>query len=205
MKVFRLSFIAFICVAGCSRGPAALHPPSVSSATAARAAIEKYDRNGDGKLSNDELAAAPELLVIADQCDANNDRALDADEIQAGIEKWKDSAVGPRQVPFTITLDSRPLAGAMVNLVPASFFGSELKGATGKSGPTGGGQLAMSPEDMPKAAPKLALVQAGLYRVEITHPSVKIPAKYNAESTLGIEVSSSNPGPQGVHWSLSTH
>ena len=154
---------------------------------------------------NDELAAAPELLAIAGQDAANNDAALDADEIQSGIEKWKDSAVGPRQVPFIITLDSRPLVGAMVTLKPASFFGSELKGATGKSGPTGGGQLATSPEDLPKAAPKLALVQAGLYRVEITHPSVKIPAKYNTESILGIEVSSSDPGPQGVHWSLSTH
>ena len=130
---------------------------------------------------------------------------LDADEIRAGIEEWKQNAVGPRQVPFTVTLNGRPLAGATVRLVPASFFGSELKGASAESGPTAAGYWQCRPRTCPSTLLKLALVQAGLYRVEITHPSVKVPAKYNTESNLGIEITSSNPGPQGVYWSLSTH
>ena len=32
-------------------------------------------------------------------------------------------------------------------------------------------------------------VQQGLFRVEITHPTVTIPAKYNIETKLGKEVS----------------
>jgi hypothetical protein len=62
----------------------------------------------------------------------------------------------------------------------------------------------MSPDDMPKNAPKMPLVQPGLYSVEITHPSTKIPAKYNTATTLGIEVSSASPGPEGAVWNLTT-
>jgi hypothetical protein len=57
---------------------------------------------------------------------------------------------------------------------------------------------------MPKGAPQIELMQPGLYRIEVTHPSRKIPAKYNTETTLGIEITSANPGPRGVHWSLTT-
>ena len=32
-------------------------------------------------------------------------------------------------------------------------------------------------------------VRPGMYRIAITSPDVKIPAKYNDETTLGIEVS----------------
>jgi hypothetical protein len=60
----------------------------------------------------------------------------------------------------------------------------------------------MAAEDRPKNAPNMPLVQPGIYRVEITHPSVKIPAKYNTETTLGIEITSASPGPEGAIWSL---
>jgi hypothetical protein len=38
----------------------------------------------------------------------------------------------------------------------------------------------------------------GMFRVEITSPDVKIPAKYNTETTLGVEVSPvTNPYQSG--------
>jgi hypothetical protein len=60
----------------------------------------------------------------------------------------------------------------------------------------------MAREDMPPHAPKMPLVQPGLYRVEITHPTAKIPAKYNTQSSLGIEITSGNPGTEGAKWAL---
>jgi hypothetical protein len=176
----------------------------VNPATAAREAIIEYDRNGNGELSKDEWSTSPELAAVEKRYDANSDGVLEAGEIRAGVEEWRQNAVGPRQVPFTVSLNDLPLPGALVRLVPATFFGSHLKGASSETSPSGGGLLTMAPDDMPQGAPKLALVQPGLYRVEITHPSRKLPAKYNTETTLGIEITSSNPGPQGVHWSLNT-
>jgi hypothetical protein len=121
-----------------------------------------------------------------------------------GIRSWQQTGVGARTVPFTIRFNDRSLAGAMVRLVPADFLGDAVKGATGESSASGGGQLNMAPEDRPRNAPNMPLMQPGLYKVEITHPSSKIPAKYNTETTLGIEITSGNPGPEGITWSLST-
>jgi len=191
-------------MSGCSSRPAALYPPKINPTKAARAAIEALDRDGDGKLSKGEWGASPELSAIARQYDKSGDGMLDTDELQAGFVAWQENSPGPRQVPFSVSLDNQPLVGATVRLVPAAFFSSEIKPASAQTGPGGGGMLTLAPEDMPKGAPKIELMQPGLYRIEVTHPSRKIPAKYNTETTLGIEITSANPGPQGVHWSLST-
>ena len=46
-------------------------------------------------------------------------------------------------------------------------------------------------------------MQPGLYRVEITHPTVTLPAKYNTETTLGREVSGDSLVGVDVHFELS--
>jgi len=181
-----------------------VRPPDVDANDAAQAAMEQFDRDADGKLSEAELAASPPLAAAREGYDTNGDGALQAEEIAAGIQSWQQTGVGVRTVPFTVRLNGRPLAGATVRLVPADFLGDAVKGATGETSPSGSGQFNMAPEDRPKNAPNMPLMQPGLYHVEITHPSVKIPAKYNTETTIGIEISSANPGPEGAKWALSS-
>jgi len=196
--------LLLVSAVGCSRGPGALRPPKVDIDDAAEAAISEFDQNSDGKLSKEEWSNSGALMAVVDHYDGNKDGSLDSDEIRAGLQNWQDRAVGPRPVPFVVQLDKVPLAGATVRLVPATFMGDQFKPATAEAGVGGAGHLAMSEADRPKNAPaNMALVQPGLYSIEITHPSKKIPAKYNTQTTLGIEVHSGNPGPQGVVWSLS--
>ena len=204
MKYQRHVLLALICAAGCSGQPGAVRPPDVDPGDAAQAAIEKHDRNADGALSKDELSSAPELASVIDTYDTSSDGALSVDEITAGIEGWHQAGVGARSVPFTVTLDGRPLAGATVRLVPADFVRDGVKPAEGTTNANGAGQFNMAPEDRPKNAPNIPLMQPGLYKVEITHPSTKVPAKYNTVTSLGIEISSGNPGPQGITWALSS-
>ncbi len=198
--------ILFLLVAtmGCSRGPSALRPPKVDAKAAAKSAIAEFDRDGDGKLSKAEWSTSGALLAIAERCDINKDGMLDIDEIRSGIENWQENAIGPRSLPFSVRLDNRPLEGAVVRLVPATFMGAGIPPAAAETSSGGGGQLAMAEADRPRNAPNMPLVQPGLYSVEITHPSKKIPAKYNTQTTLGIEVTSSSPGPEGTIWSLSS-
>jgi hypothetical protein len=198
------AIVLAIVTAGCSGRPGAVRPPDVDSSGAASRAIEEFDRNGDGKLSTEEWAASPALNASSKTYDANSDGVLESDEIEQGIESWQSTGVGARPVPFKVQLDGRGLAGAQVRLVPAPFLGGSVKPAAGESGPGGGGSLSLAPEDMPRNAPKMPLVQPGLYAVEITHPTAKIPAKYNSETTFGMEVSSASPGPEGVVWNLKT-
>jgi hypothetical protein len=132
------------------------------------------------------------------------DGFLESGELHQGIEAWQNTGVGARPVPFRVDLNGRALAGASVRLIPAPFLGDAVKPASGESGPGGGGSLSMSAEDMPSNAPKMPLVQPGLYNVEITHPTTEVPAKYNSQTTLGIEITSGNPGPEGVVWTLTS-
>lgn len=195
--------VLVLLAAGCSGRPGAIRPPDVDADGAAAQAVELHDRNGDGRLSKEEWSASPELVAVAPAYDTNGDGNLDLDEITNGFAGWAQSGVGARAVPFVIVWNGRPLAGATVRLVPAPYFDDALKGAAGEAGPGGAGQLNMAPEDRPPNAPDIPLMQPGLYRVEITHPSVKLPEKYNSGTTLGIEISAINPGPQGITWSLS--
>lgn len=189
---------------GCSGKPGAIDPPKINASGAASAAVEQFDRNGDGQLAKDEWMASPELAAVVGAYDANKDSVLTSDEIAAGISAWKNSGMGLRPVSFSVEFNGQPLAGAQVHLVPAAFLGGNVKEAVGETSLGGAGRMDLKPEDKPSKAPKMALMQPGLYRVEITHPTTKIPAKYNTETTLGIEITSSNPGPLGANWSLST-
>lgn len=202
MKFLSHIFLIFAPIVGCSGRPGAVGLPNVDPSTAAGAAIDELDRSGDGQLSKDEWSASAPLASVATQYDGNQDGNLSSDEIAAGIARWIQTGVGARQVPFTVVLDGRGLSGATVRLVPAPFLGLGLKGAFGETSASGSGMLNMAPEDRPKNAPNIPLMQPGLYEVQITHPARPIPAKYNTQTTLGIEISSGNPPPQGVTWSL---
>jgi hypothetical protein len=191
--------------AGCSGRPGAIRPPNVNASSAASQAIQLYDRNGDGQLSKDEWLASAAVASVAAAYDKNADGKLSAHEIHEGIDAWQQSGVGARSVPFVVRWNGRPLAGATVRLVPALFLGDVVKTASGKTGTSGAGQLSLAAEDMPKNAPNIPLMQPGLYTVEITHPSTKLPAKYNTQTTLGIEITSGNPGPEGAIWTLTTN
>jgi hypothetical protein len=195
--------LACLLVSGCSRGPGAIRPPDVDADAAAAEAIELYDKSGDGQLAKEEWSASPALAAVAPSYDKNADGILVDDEIAEGIGAWKQSGVGARAVPFVVQWNGRPLAGATVKLVPAPFLAEALKGASGETSPSGAGQLSVAPEDRPRNAPNIPLMQPGLYHVQITHPTTKIPAKYNTETTLGIEISRGKPGTEGAVWSLS--
>ena len=189
---------------GCSGRPGTIRPADVDAAAAAQKAIELYDKSGDGQLAKDEWSSSPALSAVATNYDKNGDGTLLEDEVASGIDAWKQSGVGARVVPFTVQWNGRRLVGAKVLLVPAPFLDDVLKPANGEAGPGGAGQLGLAPEDRPRNAPNIPLMQPGLYHVEITHPSTKIPAKYNTSTTLGIEITSGNPGPDGIVWALSS-
>jgi hypothetical protein len=137
--------------------------------------------------------------------DADKDGALSRDELAAGIGSWEQRGTGALALPFKVLLDNRPLGGAEVKLVPVSFLGDAVKPATGVAGDSGSGSLKLAAADRPaNLPPHIPVIQPGLYRVEITHPTTTLPAKYNTESTLGIEAAIAGQSPAGVTWSLTS-
>jgi hypothetical protein len=186
---------------GCSGRPGRLAPPDIDSDDAADAAIEQLDANGDGQLDEGELAKSPALASAKSRYDADGSGALSAEEIAAGIRRWAEGKMGAVSVPFVVQWNGRPLDGVQVRLTPEPFLGDEAKGGVGEI-ERGVGYLTWAPEDRPSGAPNVPLIPPGLYRVEITHPSIQIPAKYNSSTTLGIEIAKDTLTTGGITWAL---
>ena len=95
-----------------------------------------------------------------------------------------------------VMLDGKPLSGAVVEFVPEPFLGDQVKPASGTVNQFG--DVAPTVSDADKPDPKLpGGVHFGLFTVKISKPSgakETVPARYNANSTLGLEVSYDEPG-----------
>ena len=97
------------------------------------------------------------LASVGNQYDKNQDGTLSSDEIAGGIAAWNQTGVGARQVPFTVQLDGRGLSGATVRLIPASFLGDGLKGASGQTAPVAVGCWTLHPKFGQKMLPTFLL------------------------------------------------
>ena len=88
-------------------------------------------------------------------------------------------------ITCSVTLNGLPLEGANLTFVPEKFLGTGIpvaKGVTDKAGMAV--MLSEGPENVRG-------VSFGFYRVEISKQQggrESLPAKYNAQTTLGIEV-----------------
>ena len=67
--------MAITTVAGCSYRLPTLKPPKFDPVAAAKAAMEQYDSDGDGKVGKSELKSAPGLNAALDRIDENGDGA----------------------------------------------------------------------------------------------------------------------------------
>ncbi|MGA2033484.1 MAG: hypothetical protein ABSG68_14610 [Thermoguttaceae bacterium] len=170
---------------GCGGGQSRVYPPAIAS-DAAQKAMELYDSNKDGFLEGAELDKVPGLKAALKQVDTNGDGKINAEEISARIASWKTSKAARLNTACKVLRKGKPLSGATVTLVPESFLGTALKPATATTDQSG---MAMFSVDGPGGLPG---VPPGFYRVEVTKSGEDIPAKYNTETVLGMEVAVDN-------------
>jgi hypothetical protein len=185
--------ILAILVGGCSRGPQRVSAPHVNPRSAANAAMELYDTNHDVKLSNEELAKCPGVLVNLDRYDANHDKSIDLEEFAQHLADLLKNGTGATQLACNITYDGRPLSGAKVVLEPEPYLGNEVQPAEGVTTSFGQAQVGMPPDKAPSALKAMKLIHYGTFKVRITHPTINLPPKYNTETTLGYETIPGQP------------
>jgi len=191
------SFLGFSLLAGlliqgvgCSSpGGSAIRAPSVDPQDAAGRALELYDTDGDGLLSEKELNACPGLLSALKRYDADGDSRISLEELAAKLDRVFASGTGMVSVRCSVIFRGRPLRGAHVRYVPEKFLGESVLPAEGTTDDTGDARLMVPDELMPQDQRGLRTMQPGVYRIEITHPNAKLPAKYGGEeSPLGHDV-----------------
>src|SRR6187397_2523524 len=85
-----LGCTALIAIAGCGGIKKYMVDPVVAS----KAAMEQYDKNGDGLLDETELKTCPALLRALHAYDESKDKKLSADEIGAQIKDMYEQASG---------------------------------------------------------------------------------------------------------------
>ncbi|HEY4235040.1 MAG TPA: hypothetical protein VGM76_16525 [Lacipirellulaceae bacterium] len=188
-----LAFELCLLSVGCNRGPTAVKPPYIDPVEAGRQAIELYDTDHDGELSDQELAACPGILQHRDLYDADHNGKVSRQEVEDRIRKLRSSRIGLTKLTVQVRLDGRPLASAEIKLIPEKYLGDDIKAAVGKTGSSGLAMMRIPDQDLPASQHGLIGVHYGTYKVEITHPTVKVPAKYNTQTTLGYETERGNP------------
>ncbi len=177
---------------GCSETPPSLKMPPLDPAAIAKEAVSRYDTNADGKLDAQELQASPALAALLGTVknqDAGHPDSLTAEDIAARVAAWRQSGsvlIGGRS---KITLDGKPLAGAVVTWEPEPYLGSSYRPLSGTSNDHGYAYIAPAQEGY-------AGIYPGLYTVRISKKvegKETIPACYNEKSLLGREVAADAP------------
>lgn len=179
-----LGLFAFIVASGCRSKVTTI---SVDPAVAGPAAIKLYDKNGDGLLDETELKACPALMRELGAYDKNGDKKISAEEVGEQIGSMYGHNPGLVSLSCTVTYDGAPLSGATVKFIPEPFLGEGIKTAEGITDGAGVAALGIPPEELPKELKRHSFLRVGIYRVEITHPTKKIPPKYNTNTELGYE------------------
>jgi hypothetical protein len=165
----------------------------------ADAALREFDRNSNGTIEGAELDACPGLKSAFAGIDKDRDGALSRDELVERFSAYQ--AAGTLSVPITVTLDGSPLADATLTFTPEPCMGGSVKAATARSAENG----AVGSYEI--AGTGYAGLHAGLYRVTVSRLDASgtetIPARYNAQSTLGCEVFGGR-GSSGINFKLTS-
>lgn len=167
--------------------------PRVDPQAAADKAIELYDANQDQQLDSEELARCPGIKVMLTLYDQDNNGRVDRAEIAQRLGDLLKNRVGLTQLRSHVTYRGRPLPDANVVFEPEPYLDDDVQTAHGTTDAHGSAQMCIAEELLPENLRKMKLVHYGTYRVRITHPTIKLPAKFNSETTLGYETKIGDP------------
>ena len=156
--------------------------------------MAEYDTDSDGEISKSELKKSDGLsMLTSGQEMMQPEMRLDSDESGTISEaefanKFRECFKSMRQsYSCRVTYRGRPLPGATVTLVPESFMG-DAPTASGETNEDGVCDV-VGEDGLIGTVP-------GIYKIEVTHPEVKIPSKYNTAMTLGTALDTTNPYAQ---------
>ena len=185
-QLLRFGVFSGVLVCGCSFRPSRVEVPQIDPAQAAAAAAEQYDSDGDQNISESESPACPALAGSFKLYDADHNGLVSKAEIQSRLEAMLGSGIGRMPCMCVVYAgdSDRPIVGARVRVVPEPFLGGAIQPGEGVTN-----QRGIAKPVTIDAPPGLPGIEFGLYRVQITHDRLKIPARYNTKTELGFELS----------------
>lgn len=193
--MFRLRVLVAMCllvhVVGCGGAPS-IEAPKFNAKKIAAGAMELYDVDADGFLTQEELAASPGLRDGTRTIDQDDDQKLTADEIVARMEGLIASKNGSQNSSCQFKhANGQPVVGAKITFEPEAFLDDVIVPGTGKTNSRGEAELTCSATPFG--------IQPGFYRIRVSKvegSQETIPAEFNSASTLGAEVSGLTRGDE---------
>ncbi len=174
-------FLVSMLFVGCSGGPSAIKPPRLSPKSAVSQAMAKLDTNSDGMIDEDELESCPGLKAGLRTTDQDGDKKISEAELLERLETWATVTTGSFPVECQFIYNGKPVADTEVIFEPVFFLADSISPA--KSTTDNTGAAAPKSEALPHG------MQFGYYTIRLNGGTTPLPAKFNTESTLGIEVS----------------
>jgi hypothetical protein len=176
-------------LAGCSDAKRPIPVPAYSPTESARQAFMDYDKNGNGILEGPELELCPALHKFAKMQKKETLSLQDLEDHLAGYQK---AHVGLMSVSCRVLRNGEPLAGANVVFTPEKFMGGSVKAGSGESDANGRVILRVDGDNLPPG------LSPGFYRIEVSlkndQGQESVPARYNAQTTLGEELGPTHKG-----------
>jgi hypothetical protein len=153
-----------------------------------RQLMETYDKDTNGRLSREELVS---YAPVAEWSQAQRKQDVTPDDLAQYLTRVFDRRIGLVSATCVVKRKGRVLAGAEVRLVPIPPLSDVLPTGQGVTDAYGGVMFTAPREKLPAATQRVeGVMPPGLYLVEVTHPKLKIPEKYNTRTELGLELSS---------------
>ena len=181
---------ASICLlCGCNQGPARLLLPDLDPAASAELAMAEFDSDGSGSLSQSELESCPAIGTALDRFDFDGNGEVSAEEIEQRMEEWIEKKSASIPITLKVTLDGKGLGDAQVDFIPMDMMGEAGFAGSGLTEPSGMARISPNLDEAPEAYKRMKGIPPGLYSIKVSHPEQSIPAKYNEETILGVEVS----------------
>ena len=157
-------------------------------------AMQQLDADADGQLNNTELKQAPGLRRSRRDIDSDRDGRISAAELQARFQSYIDQRLAILPYPIEVRLRGAPLTDATIELTPESFLEGVIEPATGKTDQYGVARPSIELDDE-IARRGTTGFRSGVYRVKVSKKDGSgdelMPAKYNTDSNLGLEVNMS--------------
>jgi hypothetical protein len=136
----------------------------------------------------DTAAAAARAI---EQYDTNGDAALDKEEL----------VKCPGILSKVAVYDQNGNGSVEQDEIAEPYLGEQVQAAQGLTDGSGSTDLGIPTEYVPEHLRRIKSVHYGTFKVRITHPTIKIPEKYNSATTLGYET---QPGDPYVRFTLTS-
>jgi hypothetical protein len=173
----------FVSCSGCFFGASGPDKPAFDPAGSAEQALATYDTNSDGAIDDEEVEASPGLKAAFKNIDKDGDGNLTAEEIAARISYYKSAPTTIIQGMTRVKYKRRLLEGATVTFEPEEFLGEAFSVCSGVTNEDGIASIKGHDAGFPGIY--LGFYRVRITK-EVKGKEL-LPAKYNEETELGYE------------------